>query len=77
MQKNGSWGKGELIQDPLLGVHVASSALNYGQSVRPAIALTRLNEKLTIEYRSSRVYVYSLNRYRILLNVVAILAQGI
>ena len=32
-QKNGSWGKAELVKEPYINLHVASVALNYGQSV--------------------------------------------
>merc|ERR1712130_649568 len=30
--KNGSWGKAELVKEPYMNLHVASAALNYGQS---------------------------------------------
>ena len=32
-QKNGSWGKAELVKEPYINMHVGSVALNYGQSV--------------------------------------------
>lgn len=39
LQKNGSWGKAELVKDAFINLHVASSALNYGQSVSCNLSL--------------------------------------
>lgn len=31
--KNGAWDEGELVKDPYVKVHIANTALHYGQSV--------------------------------------------
>lgn len=33
VQKNGAWGEAEIVKEPFVQLHVASVALNYGQSV--------------------------------------------
>lgn len=31
--KNGAWDEGEMVKDPYVKVHIANTALHYGQSV--------------------------------------------
>lgn len=45
LQKDGQWGKAQLVNEPYVKLHVGSVALNYGQSVSQAVTgLERLVE---------------------------------